>query len=824
MAAAAAPATTAAVDYGKLKVTELKALLKDRKIPLTGLKLKQNYIDKLLEVDAANIAGPTAAPLPSPNEAPRQEFSASTASVTPSTFQHPENTLSMQTDAQNQTLPRRQLVSDILQSPEQPTLNGEPPDSEPKANENALVVDNGDDQALAKAPGTMSPPALPSTNQPDNGEVGSIVETSQKPLFMATQTQSSTSMHQSRGEGGASIEQFPARHLASRSPSGSMLSQEVTGVEMAEDEKKRKRRSNSPVPETQEVAQKRARVEEETRSIDNDDRQTARHGDMSQATAETDTVLTGIDTSREGTSRSSPVRVGAASVEQTGVDNALESKKWRSRSPSDTSNPWPRPEQEPGPPGQGDKERLERRPSIERSPSTKRADDRLPPNGDSESHNHDRASLLPHGQTGSPERAQSPVSPSQKVSTNNDRPIAPAVHPATRSLYISNFKRPLNLPSLRNHISSLAASPTQPAQSRDGEVISDFYIDSIRTHAFVSFTSVSAASRVRAALHESRFPDEKTREPLWVDFIPDDRLHRWVDIEQDVAGDGRPGRRWQVVYRNTTDDTVEADLQEVGGGGAGGGTGGKAVSGRAEPSFDRGSYRSGIAAEQNGSDMTAMSTRVAPSVHPDRSKLVPRHNPHPRSPHATETADFASERPRLPPPSSSSPHRPAIDLQPSTGFGALDDLFSSTAGSKPKIYYKPVTSPQIIQERQDRLRRQMRNIGRAQSGDPGMKRYSFETVRDRRGEWIDWIDKGPEFGFRRGGGGRQGKGREGKGERLGGEGGSRYYAGGRSGDDRGGRSGRNGRGGGSRGDSWRSEPRPPPPSLPQQHPARSSRW
>ncbi|KAJ9217145.1 hypothetical protein DTO166G4_1200 [Paecilomyces variotii] len=40
-------------DYAKWKVTNLKAELKRRGIPQTGLKVKQNFIDKLLEADSA---------------------------------------------------------------------------------------------------------------------------------------------------------------------------------------------------------------------------------------------------------------------------------------------------------------------------------------------------------------------------------------------------------------------------------------------------------------------------------------------------------------------------------------------------------------------------------------------------------------------------------------------------------------------------------------------------------------------------------------------------------------------------------------------------
>lgn len=41
-------------DYSKLKVAELKELLKERSVPLTGLTKKQQFIDALEDADAEN--------------------------------------------------------------------------------------------------------------------------------------------------------------------------------------------------------------------------------------------------------------------------------------------------------------------------------------------------------------------------------------------------------------------------------------------------------------------------------------------------------------------------------------------------------------------------------------------------------------------------------------------------------------------------------------------------------------------------------------------------------------------------------------------------
>ena len=56
-------------DYSKLKVADLKEELKNRGIPLTGLKLKQNFIDRLIEDDAAKEASDPAAESAAPKVA-----------------------------------------------------------------------------------------------------------------------------------------------------------------------------------------------------------------------------------------------------------------------------------------------------------------------------------------------------------------------------------------------------------------------------------------------------------------------------------------------------------------------------------------------------------------------------------------------------------------------------------------------------------------------------------------------------------------------------------------------------------------------------------
>lgn len=147
------------------------------------------------------------------------------------------------------------------------------------------------------------------------------------------------------------------------------------------------------------------------------------------------------------------------------------------------------------------------------------------------------------------------------MAIDTDRPISPALHPATSALYIRDFMRPLNSAQLKSHLTTLA---TPPGQESDADVILNFYLDPIRTHAFVSLTSVSAAARVRSAIHDRIWPDEKTRKPLWADFVPAEKIDEWIEQEQSDKSGGRiGGKKWEVYYDVDENQTVTALLQEA---------------------------------------------------------------------------------------------------------------------------------------------------------------------------------------------------------------------------------------------------------------------
>lgn len=70
------------------------------------------------------------------------------------------------------------------------------------------------------------------------------------------------------------------------------------------------------------------------------------------------------------------------------------------------------------------------------------------------------------------------------------------------------------------------------------------------------FASTAAATRVRVGVHGKVWPNERTRKPLWVDFVPEEKVAGWVERE-------RAGGRWEVVFREDKDG-VKAELEEVG--------------------------------------------------------------------------------------------------------------------------------------------------------------------------------------------------------------------------------------------------------------------
>lgn len=243
-----------------------------------------------------------------------------------------------------------------------------------------------------------------------------------------------------------------------------------------------------------------------------------------------------------------------------------------------------------------------------------------------------------------------------------DRVVSPALHPATTALYIRDILRPLHVENLKEHLVSLATpSKAEP----DPTIIKDFFLDSIRTHCLVRFSTVPAASRVRTGLHDCVWPNEKHRKPLWVDFVPEEKLPQWFEVENASSGRGQAAKRWEVVYENEADG-VKPYLQEV---------------------------------ESNTSGL-----RKSLAATP-RQESGPGVRGAPLGPRVRERDQGGHQS------------RPQPDR--GRGFQALDDLFKSTS-AKPKLYYLPVTK-RTADKRLDLL-----GEGRGGGRSDEMRRYSFE--------------------------------------------------------------------------------------------------
>lgn len=303
--------------------------------------------------------------------------------------------------------------------------------------------------------------------------------------------------------------------------------------------------------------------------------------------------------------------------------------------------------------------------------------------------------------------AQTDASLPYQDALDDDRPVAPALHPATSALYIRNFMRPLRPDALRVHLTTLA---TPPSNSPDTSVVKSLFLDQMKTHALVLFANTTAATRVRASLHGSIWPPEGNRKELWVDFVPDDQVEDWISREEDAltaekearaARQPIPAKHFEVVYPGND----VAIFQEVG-------------SGPRPPSDAPRGPRGGV----------------------------------------------DNRRPSQPIPSAPSEDT-RQDIQAS--FKTLDQLFDST-NAKPSLYFKPV-SDEISAIRLKELEVETSRDwapGETRKGR-GIKtetkyKYSFDDedklveVGDDRGPWSEGY-RGGRGG--RGGGGFRGRGR-----------------------------------------------------------------
>lgn len=427
-------------DYSKWKVTELKAELKSRGVPQTGLRLKQDFIDKLIALDSN-----------SSEQAAAQNVSTESSAGKEGNQIEQNNDADQKADEPVPPSPQSGTESLPTESASSPQKSGvhlggssdEPQLATTESKDAGLEATHATQQTTPDRPALGFGEAAPDTtadSQIKSDEPLAAARSEESPLKDQTPSEQPTSAKLSTKD----------QEIDSEPP-----------TDGGDDLLKRKRRSQSPPPTTEVVKKSK---------IDNENPRVILKEDVDPR--------------------------------ETMADNV--------------------------------------RPENKIETSFNRRDPRF-------------RGLLPA--TEAPKTVQDSE---QSLQDDDGRQVEPSIHPATSSIYIRNLMRPLQPSSLKNRLQELA---TPAGKEVSGEPLVDFFLDSIKTHCFALFDSVSTASRVRSKLHGAVWPNERDRKPLWVDFIPDEKFNEWIRTEQDSIA-GRGTQRWEVSYEHT-DSGVHAILHDA---------------------------------------------------------------------------------------------------------------------------------------------------------------------------------------------------------------------------------------------------------------------
>ncbi|KAK9486511.1 hypothetical protein V1527DRAFT_422629 [Lipomyces starkeyi] len=149
--------------------------------------------------------------------------------------------------------------------------------------------------------------------------------------------------------------------------------------------------------------------------------------------------------------------------------------------------------------------------------------------------------------SGTAEPTKEEIKVDEKLVTVDHNPNTPMEkYRPTKSVYMQNFSRPLNIPSLKTHLETVA-----------GSKLVKFWIDSIRTHCYAIFESVEAATKVREDIYGQTFPlEEKGRKKLIAEYIPDSKVDEWIAFEE---GDQGRLRKWEVAFGDGLSNDVDTD-------------------------------------------------------------------------------------------------------------------------------------------------------------------------------------------------------------------------------------------------------------------------
>lgn len=626
-------------DYSSWKVPDLKAELKRRGIPQTGLRLKQQIIDRLIQSDAAEKSA-----APSENVASESNVGHQTeATEVPPSSNAPEVPKSDKAPMEtSETAPGSADSSTIAPaSVKEPDESSEPPQD----------VTMQDASPTAAQEVTVEPSRREPTPQAPAIQEAAEEKEQEKP---ESRTQQEKAAFPEEVEPSQPIQPTPPATLPESSAS----------IDEADDSKKRKRRSQSPPPSPRSLALKRAKADDGHPRVILQEDIVAADTEKIISSAEPASVPQAMEIDSQ-----QKVRESSREEQAAQPDDRDQNEEAITQKPEDVTEPEvPMTQDRAAPEEVVDQEKHEEHDRREEPEEKPAPHEHESPQRHGEERSEDAHSAKrPAGDArfkglfsanGAPSRLESPP-----PVEDDERAVAPALHPATTSLYIRDFMRPLQPATLKKHLASLA---TPPGATPDPDIILDFFLDSIKTHCFVTFTSVSAASRVRATLHDTVWPEERSRKPLWADFIPEEKVKEWIGIETAPGNTGRDAPRWEVIYEDR-EDGMTAVLQEA-------------------PS---------ISSRSQGN---SFSLGREPPTGPRADRGIGRGAPQ---------------------------AAPQIKI-PESGFKALDDRFKSTT-AKPKLYFLPV-SKEVSDKRLDRFDDLARAGPVRKPGGDEMRRYTFEDT------------------------------------------------------------------------------------------------
>lgn len=652
-------------DYDKLTVVKLREELVKRGLPKTGLKAA--LVQRLVDADAQ--------------------------SDQQGTIEDEQNTgsrLESQPEVKESIAAAEEVPEPPKSQPQlEPNNNDEPPRSLP----DAVKEKRRPESPVRQLGNGVLEEATAGSNQPTTSdettaETGGLKRDGQRHEDITRDTnvtdEPSTTVLQNAGDTAEQEQSTPAtirdseiRVSPPAIPAISTQTSTIGGEEIREDTNKRKRRSQTPPPSSIETAQKRAKADDGRPHVKLPEDETNRPALPVQPNAEPadSTMFDGLPDVVPEKASEEPVVNGHAPThtnsESAEIFQATQGVFEATVGPAPNKSNVPEDEEHP------------REMDIEQ-PAAQELKVGSPPKHSPSDTRFKNLFTGPPKRDGSPDR--------QKIyDDNEDRVISPALHPATSALYIRDLLRPIKAETLREYLSTLASPPD--AES-DPNIITEFFLDNVKTHCLVAFSNTSAAARVRLGLHDRVWPDEKNRKPLWVDFVPEEKLPKWIEVETEAASDRRQGmKKWEVIYEEE-EGGVTAFLQEAG------------------PS-------------------SSAPRAVQPMVSRKESVAGTRRG-----------LSISTGRDEAP---STSQAGPTLKSDPGKGFQALDELFKVTA-AKPKLYYLPV-SQDIADRRLDRLA-----AGRGGGKSDEKRRYTWEDgmLVDKGPEF--------GFGRRGGYGGRGGGG------------------------------------------------------------------